>query len=86
MPVSKLDARAGTIRGRYTALRRAWRDRKALKDEARTERIREFINRPLRDDSRAQHARRVNLADWLADGNTFAEWCEHNGVSLTPPD
>jgi hypothetical protein len=103
VPVSKTDARSGTLRGRYKALRRAWRDRKALKaheklleDEARIVRIREFINRPgrkfdpqtkkLRYASRGAHARNVNLAEWLGEGNTYSEWCEHNGVSLTPPD
>jgi hypothetical protein len=124
LPVSKTDANAGTIRGRYKALRRAWREKRAAKAEAKylegaekRERIREFINRTgtrkgttihtnnnrdrmtgdLLDDvsaisladpieaarkaSRCQHARSVNLADWIADGNGVAEWCDHNGVA-----
>ncbi len=52
MPISKTDANSGTLLGRYKALRRAWRDRKAakavakyLEDAERRERIQEFVNR-----------------------------------------
>jgi hypothetical protein len=56
-----------------------------LNSEAQRERIAEFwlkVNgtTPERDPLRAQHARRVNLADWLADGGTATEWKESNGV------
>jgi hypothetical protein len=58
MPVSKTDARAGTLRGRYKALRRWFRDRadrlaevERLDSEARRERISVFWAKVNRDDT-----------------------------------
>lgn len=45
MPVSKTDAQRGTLKGRYKALRRYFRDRKAQRIAAEDERLAEIAHR-----------------------------------------